>query len=141
MSEPSPITIDSVSLDPYLQWIDEFSTGSDLVGQQETISITGALVVQASAQQAGRLMTLQTNTMEGDTNSFAGVLTRAQVNALRTLAATPGAVYVVTMPDGRTFNVMFRRSGNAAVDATQILFQVPIDDGDWYSVTINLIQV
>lgn len=133
-----PITIGSVTLVSDLQWIDEFGQGSDLVGQQETITITGALVVQASAQQAGRLMTLQTgNSADG----YWGILTRAQVNALRTLAATPGAVYTVTLNDGRTFSAMFRRSNTAAVAATPILFYDPQVDADWYAVTINLILV
>jgi len=133
-----PITIGSVSLPSDLVWIDEFGQGSDLVGQIETVSVTGALIIQASAQQAGRLMTLQTG---NDGDEYWGVLTRAQVNAVKALADTPGETYAVVLNDGRTFTAMFRRSNTAAVVASPILFYDPQIDTDWYAVTINLILV
>lgn len=133
-----PITIGSITLPSDLVWIDEFGQGSDLVGQIETVSVTGALIIQASAQQAGRLMTLQTG---NDGDEYWGVLTRAQVNAVKALADTPGATYAVVLNDGRTFTAMFRRSNTAAVVASPILFYDPQIDTDWYAVTINLILV
>lgn len=137
------ITIGSVTLVSDLKWIDEFGQGSDLVGQIETVSSTGALIIQASAQQAGRLMTLQTVSSGPGFGSqqYAGVLTRAQVTALKALADVPGATYAVVLNDGRTFNAMFRRANTAAVVADPIIFYDPLTDTDWYSVTINLILV
>jgi hypothetical protein len=120
-----------------LQWIDEFSAGSDLVAQSEQFTITGSMVVQASAQQAGRFVTLQ-GRAEGE-NAFA-VLTRAQVLALRALAATPGAIYTLTLCDGREMDVMFRRE-NPAIEAEAWPFKAPQESSDFYLCTINLIQV
>jgi hypothetical protein len=135
---PDTITLGTVSgLSGDMQWIDEFTGGSDLVGQVETATITGALIVQASAQQAGRRITLQ-GRMDGD-KGF-GILTRAQIEALREIAAVPGAVYELTMPDGREFNVMFRRE-NPAVEAEPLKHIWPAEDADKYTCTINLIQV
>ncbi|MBN8887600.1 MAG: hypothetical protein J0I77_17885 [Rudaea sp.] len=133
-----PFSIGTVTLDTELQWIDEFDQGSDLVGQTETISITGALIIQASAQQAGRAMTLQSGS-SGD--QFWGPLTRAQVNALKALADVPGATYPVVLSDGRSFTAMFRRAGKAAVTAAPITFYDPPSDSDYYNVTIYLILV
>ncbi|MCQ4165143.1 hypothetical protein [Tahibacter harae] len=135
---PDFISISTVTdLPPDLQWIDEYAAGSDLVGQEETYTLTGALVVQASARQSGRLITLQ-GRLEGDIG-FAP-LTRAQVDALRVLAAVPGAIYTLTLADGRTFPVMFRRE-NPAVRAEPLKHVEPAEPGDYYFCTINLIQV
>jgi len=134
-----PIVIGSLSLPRDLAWIDEFDAGSDLVRQQETVTLTGALIVQASAQQAGRAMTLQTTSISG--NQFCGSLTRAQVIALKALADVPGATYALTFSDGRTFTVMFRRGSRAAVAATRQIFMEDFSGDEFYSVVINLILV
>ena len=41
--------LDDLELPADLQWIDEYDDSADLVGQEQTVSITGALIVQASA--------------------------------------------------------------------------------------------
>lgn len=120
-----------------LQWIDEFGDGSDLVAHEETYSITGALIVQASAKQAGRRLTLQGRR---DGNTVFGVLTREQVDALRALAAVPGATYTLTFPDGREFSVMFRRD-SAAVEAEPLFHIWPPEPGDLYLPTLKFLQV
>lgn len=131
------ITLDTLHLTGDLQWTDEYAAGSDLVGQVVSYSITGAQIIHASAQQAGRKMTLVG--ADGG-NGFVG-LSRADIDSLRTLAATPGAVYNVTLTDGRTFNVSFSRDGGPAVEATRIKDNWPHADTDWYLVTIRLIMV
>ncbi len=137
MSMSDYTTIGSVQLPPDLHWIDEFGTGSDLVGMVVQTTITGALVIQSGAQQAGRLITLvgQRNGNEG----YAPI-TRAQVDALRALAAAPGATYTLTFSDGRTFDVVFRRDG-VAVEADPLRIIEGADDDDLYFPTIRLMQV
>lgn len=132
------ITLDAVQLPPDLDWTDQFGTGSDLVGQAVAITITGALVVQVNAQQAGRRITLQ-GRAEGS-SGFAPV-TLAQVKSLRVLAAVAGATYTLTFSDGRTYTVMFRRDDGAAVEATPLKIIDPPDDADLYYPTIRLLQV
>ena len=131
-------TIGALELPGDLQWIDEFAAGSDLVGQVETVSITGALIVQANAQQAGRKLTLQ-GRMESNVG-FAPI-TLAVLKSLRALAAVPGAVYTVTLLDGRTFSAMFRRGDGPAVEADPMKNIAPLDDADYYLPTIRMILV
>ena len=121
-----------------LQWQDEFAEGSDLVGQAERITITGALVIQASAQQAGRRMTLVGGS---DGNNHWGAITRAEVEALRAIAAVPGEEYDVALPDGREFRAVFSREGGAAITATPIQHKVPHLSSDLYIPTIRLVLV
>lgn len=132
------ITLGALSLTGDLQWIDEYATGSDLVGQQVTTSVTGAQIIQASAQQAGRKVTLQ-GQMSGR-DGF-GAITRAQVDALRALAATPGTVYTLTLTDGRAFACVFRRDDGAAVEAAPLKHVWPPQPDDLYFPTIRLILV
>lgn len=132
------ITLGPLTLSEDLQWVDEYDDGSDLVGQQETVSITGAVIVQASAQQAGRKVTLQG---KRESNTGFGAMTRAQIESLRGLAATPGEIYTLTLTDGRTFSVMFRRSDGPAVAAEPLKFIQPVADDDLYFPTIRLIMV
>lgn len=132
------ITLGGVTLPEDLQWIDEYADGSDLVGQVAEPSITGALMIQASAQQAGRKMTLQ-GRLEGQVG-FAAV-PRSVIDSLRTLAATPAAVYSITIADGRAFSVIFRRSDGPAIEATPIKHIAPVQSDDWYFPTIRLLMV
>ena len=132
------ITLGSVQISGDLEWVDEFAAGSDLVGQTVTYTVTGAQIIQASAQQAGRRVTLAASE-EG--NSVAGALTRAQIDSLRALAAVAGAVYSLTLTDGRTFNVSFRRDDGPAVEARPFYFRWPVQSTDYYIPTIRLIMV
>lgn len=121
-----------------LHWQDEYAEGSDLVGQDERVTITGALVIQASAQQAGRRMTLVGGQ---DSTGYWGCITRTEVEALRALAAVPGAVYTVVLPDGRSFDAVFRRDGGAAVEATPMAVKTPMAASDLYIPTLRLVLV
>lgn len=135
------VTIGSVVLSGSgadLFWQDEFAEGSDLVGQDERVTITGALVIQSSAQQAGRRMTLVGGQ---DGRGYYGCITRVEVEALRTLAATPGEVFQITLADGRQFEAMFRRDQGAAVEANPLAVRTPPEDTDLYMPTIRLVLV
>lgn len=132
------ITIGSVVIDEASLpvWVDEFGRGSDLVGQIQTVSVTGSLVFQASAQQAGRPMTLQ-GRREG--NRVIGAITRAQLTALHALSQVPDATYTVVLHDGREFEARFRRADGPAVEGEDVLDQQPVDSGDWLIPTIRLV--
>ena len=132
------ITIGPLTISADLQWIDEFADGSDLVGQVVTTSIRGAQIVQASAQQAGRRVTLQ-GRLEG--NAGFGVVTRGEIEQLRALAAVPAAIYPLTLGDGRMFTCMFRRSDGPAVEAESLRHIVPPEPGDLCFPTIRLMLV
>lgn len=132
------ITLGGITLPEDLQWIDEFADGSDLVGQEVRTTITGALVIQASAQQAGRKLTLQ-GRLEGS-EGFTAV-SRGLIDDLRVLAAIPAAVYAITLADGRTFDVVFRRDGGPAIEAAPLKHIAPAQADDLYFPTIRLMMV
>jgi hypothetical protein len=137
-----PLTIGGLTLSGVagsgedLRWIDEFADGSDLVGQSERVTITGALVIQASAQQSGRRMTLEGG---NDAGEYFGVITRAEVEALRELAAEPGEIYEVVLPDGREFEAVFSRASGPAVEASPLRHIVPHQAADLYIPTLRLV--
>lgn len=134
------LTIGSVVIDngSLPQWIDEFGDGSDLVGMVSRVSITGASIHQASAQQSGRLMTLQ-GRREGD--RLYGAITRAQAAALHTLSQEPGEEFTVILHDGREFQALFRRDAGPAVEAEPIFDLHPAVDADLCIPTIRLVLV
>lgn len=131
------ITLGTLQLTGDLQWVDEFDAGSDLVGAVTTVSVTGAQIIQASAQQAGRRVTLAGRQ---DGEDFVG-LRRGEVEALRALSQNVGSAYQLTLTDDRRFDVMFRRDDGPAVSAARVRFSWPDQATDWYIPTIRLVMV
>jgi hypothetical protein len=128
--------LDSIVLSDDLEWTDEFTWLP--TAQQVEIACSGAVIVEESAQLAGRPITLQ-GRMEGNVG-FA-LMPRATVIALRALAATPRSTpMTLTLADGRTFSVLFRHA-DGAVEAQAMRHIVPHLDTDWYAVTLRLMQV
>lgn len=113
------ITLGAIALPPDLQWADEFSWVA--LGMTAKTSLTGAEIVQSGALQAGRPITLQGGT------DFAW-LDYATVEALRTQATAAGAVYPLTLPDGRTFQVRYRCE-DTPVEGTPVLHRATPDTG------------
>ena len=131
------ITLASVTLPGDMQWIDEFDWTA--VTQQVEISTAGSLLVEASKQLAGRPITLQAPLSGGI--AFA-LPTRAVVKALQALADTAtDTPMLLTLDDGRTFNVRFDYSHGTPVEAAPIKHIVPQDDADLYTLTLRLMQV
>lgn len=127
------VVLDSASLPV---WVDEFGRGSDLVGQVQQISLTGAPIYQVSAQQSGRYLTLQ-GRREG--NRVIGAVTRSELNALRALSQVPGATYTVVLHDGREFEAKFRRSDGPAVEGEDVLDMQPVEVEDLLIPTIRMV--
>ena len=123
----------TITLPADMHWSDEYAWLP--TAQQTEVAFDGALIVQESAQLAGRPVTL-----EGGV-TFAWI-DRATLESLRTLASTPRDMpMVLTLLDGRAFNVLFRHGATPAVDAKPILDIVPFADGDAYALTLRLLQV
>lgn len=111
-------------------WTDEFSWPTVIKSTEYTL--TGALVVDSGQRLAGRPITLA----GGDDH---GWVTRATIDALRTLASALPGQYVLTLADERSFNVVF-----APEDAIQAesVFTVADPGADWwYIATVKLIEV
>lgn len=93
--------LDTVQLPRGLIWVDEFDWQP--VEAAAEYSLTGALIYDSAVRQKGRPITLRAD-------DDAGWMRRDVAQAVNALAATPGAVYVLTLADGRLFNVSFAPS-------------------------------
>ena len=114
------ITLETLTLPPYLHWEDEFTWSP--VAQSEEYSTSGALLLDISIKQAGRPMTLV-----GDDHR--GFISRSDLLALQTLADAHKEMAIDY--HGRAFTVRFRYEG-AAVTAEQIIPRIPPKDTDRY---------
>lgn len=132
------IQLDTITLPADMEWTDEFTWLP--TAQQIEFAGNGALIIEESAQLAGRPITLE-GRMEGRIG-FA-LVPRATVSALRALAATPrNAPLALALEDGRSFNVMFRHgTDGAAVEAHAMKHIAPHEDADLYAITLRLMQV
>jgi hypothetical protein len=132
-----PNSLHIYTLPDDLQWVDEFTWLP--VAQQVEVTFGGSVIVEESAQLAGRPITLQSGQ---DRAGYFGMATRELVTDLRALAASPLAgPIVLTLEDGRTFNVRFRYGDGAAVEATPWKPYGAYVAGDYYSLTLRLMQV
>lgn len=120
----------NVALPADMVWTDEFTWPTVIKSTEYTL--TGALVVDSGQRLAGRPITL------AGAEDY-GWITRATVDALRTLASALPGEFVLTLADARAFNVVF--APDEPIAAQPI---VPIADPGadwWYIVTVKLIEV
>lgn len=126
------MTLDTVTLPLGLLWADEYNWHA--VGQKSAYTLTGALVVESAGKQAGRHITLAGG-------EDYGWVQRATLDALYALAAIPGKVMTLTLPDARTYQVMFRHHDEGAISAEALLQKCIQAADDYYVVTIYLMAV
>ncbi|HGM6050621.1 TPA: hypothetical protein ACOEPG_000408 [Stenotrophomonas maltophilia] len=135
------ILLAGIELPADLQWTDEFTAWR--VGQQVRNSLNGAMIVQESARQAGRPITLQTTR---DGTAYVGVVALSTVRALQ---ASEGEARLspleLVMPahngGDRTFQVRWRRVDGPAIEVEPTRFAVPALDSDLFSITLRLMTV
>lgn len=112
---------------PDLLWPDEFSWQA--VEQRTQYSITGALIVEASAKQAGRPITLQSGAW----------FTRETLETLRAWAALPAESFTLVYR-GTTLTVAFDHQRGAIT--AEALFEVcDPDSADEIRATLRFIEV
>lgn len=141
----TPVT--TVTLPDDLVWVDEFQWSP--IVQQADSAIDGSLILQESTLLAGRPITL----VGGQNYAWAS---RTTVLALKALAdAATDTDYLLTLNDGSTYRVRFRRSSpsqaltggssgsNNALPftATPVVPYADPADADNYVITINLFVV
>ncbi len=132
------ISLAGIELPADLNWSDEFTAWK--VGQAISTSLTGARIVQESALQGGRPITLESQ-QEG--NNWVAVVPLAVLRDLQALEAVPRATpMLLTVPahnsGSRSFNVLWRRSDGAALEAKPIKFIAPASDRDFFAITLRL---
>lgn len=127
------LTIDAITLPPDLVWADELNW-TPIKAQQE-YSLGGTLVIQEAESLAGRPITL----VSGE--DFAWVQ-RFNVLALLAKASTlNNPTMLLTLGDGRAYNVKFDRSADDPVKAEALLPGKGPVGTDYYKITLKLIQV
>lgn len=135
------IVLAGIELPADLQWTDEFTAWK--VGQQARTSLTGALIVQESARQAGRPITLQTTR---DGTAYVGVVSLPVLRALQASESEARlAPLDLVMPahnsGERSFQVRWRRTDGPAIEVDPTRFAVPALDADFFSITLRLMTV
>lgn len=135
-------TLAGIELPDDLQWADEFTAWK--VGQVLSHSLTGALIVQEAALQAGRHVTLQSQDLGG--GKYVAPVTLDILNALLANEAVAGSAPMpLVLPTSgggtRTLSVRWRRADGPAIEARPLTFKVPAEPGDLYLITLRLIQV
>ncbi|HIE4128094.1 TPA: hypothetical protein ACXOGX_000895 [Stenotrophomonas maltophilia] len=135
------IMLAGIELPADLQWTDEFTAWR--VGQQVRNSLNGAMIVQESARQAGRPITLQTTR---DGTAYVGVVALPIVRALQASESearlSPLELVMPAHNGGdRTFQVRWRRVDGPAIEVEPTRFAVPALDSDLFSITLRLMTV
>ncbi|GAA4650994.1 hypothetical protein GCM10023116_32770 [Kistimonas scapharcae] len=125
------MTLDDIELPDDLLWVNEYQWQP--VAQETERTLTGALLVQEQAKRYGQEIELA--------GEQSGWVSRSTVEALKMLEAEVGKVMTLTLPDTRTFQVIFDRSNGAAVEARQVLPYAYPDNDYLYSLTIRLLTV
>ncbi|MGL5948231.1 MAG: hypothetical protein ACRCYV_04105 [Aeromonas sp.] len=125
----SDITLDNILLPDDLDWPDEFAWSP--VWQSITPTLTGALIVEESAQAHGRPITLVS-----ESTSWCP---RATVEALYNLAARVNAPMTLRLR-GQNYRVIWRR--DAGGFTAKQLYRLADPDGHFpYEITLNLLEV
>lgn len=121
--------LDNLTLPTDLIWVDEFDWSP--IEQTQTYSITGALIIESGTKQAGRIITLK-----GDNNS--GLASRATIKNL--YEKLNDASMILTLNDGRTFNVVFNHKSKP-IESKQWIDYSLQDDADLYTVNLSFLTI
>lgn len=123
--------LDTLSLPAGLHWADEHAYSP--VAQTVRRPLDGSLVVYYAPLAAGRPITLAS----GEDH---GWMRRSTVDALAVLAASPGAVYTLTLR-GIDHRVMFRHHEPPTFEARPLWPLANPGPDDWYLATLKLMTV
>lgn len=121
----------SVTLPDDLLWADEHAWTPAVAAV--SYLLTGALLIESAARQAGRPITL----VGRDDMAW---VTRALVNTLYSWAAVPNRRFELTFADGRSFSVAFRHA-ETAIDAEPVLGFPARNDSAFYRLTLRLMEI
>lgn len=123
-------TVTFITLPDALEWVDEYQWAG--VEQDVQRMVGGGMIVSEAAVLSGRPITL----VSGESVW----VTKTVLDQIQTFANTAGKVMNLTLPDARTFIVMFDRE-KTALEAKPVWRQNVQDPGNFYIVTINLMEV
>lgn len=120
-----------IELDVQHEWTDEY--GWSPIEQTQERTLSGKLIIQQGVKVHGRPITLASN---------GGAWTPLSVvRQLEALRDQTGLVMPLTLPDGRTFSVVFNYEGGPPLEAVQVHRRVNPPPDYPYNVTLRLITV
>ena len=120
-----------ITLPDDLEWVVEFDW--DTVRQDVQPTFGGGIVVSENTVSAGRLITL----VSGD-NIWVTKLVLLQVY---TMLNNSDKQMTLTLPDARTFTVMFKRDDGKPIEAKPVWRKTTQTTTDYYTLTIKLMEV
>ena len=111
-------------------WTDEYAWTP--IGQSAEIDIHGGLVVEyLSPNHDGRPITLNL-----------GWIRKTTLSALEALRnSDPQEIMTLTLPDGRTFDVLWRHHDSTPIDAQPVTDFAISADTDFYEASLRLMEV
>jgi len=121
-----------VTLPDDLYWSDEFAWNP--VRQAEDHSLTGALVIDNGALQAGRPITLRPE------DRSSAWLPRSTVEQLRVWATDP-TIQMALLLGSTVHLVIWRHQEPPALSAEPVVHYADIAAGDWYLTTLKFQKV
>jgi hypothetical protein len=121
----------TLTLHKDLLWVDEHQWHP--IEQTAQRTVTGALILSVSDKVGGRPIPLQP---EDDRSAW---MTLATLNALRNWAAVKGKTMTLTL-SGVAYPVVFRHHDGVAVEATKVVHYDDQQPGDWYRITLRLME-
>ncbi len=121
----------SLALPDDLNWVDEHAWTAATARVEYLL--TGALLIESAARQAGRPITLSA------APDLAWV-PRSTIDQLHQLAQAPQRRLRLALPDGRTLNAAFRHA-DGALEAEPVLGFASASPDAWYRLTLRLIEV
>lgn len=122
-------TLNALAIPGDLLWTDEFNWNP--VERATEYSLSGALVVDVGERLAGRPITLESQ-------DDGGWVPRSTLVSLYAMAGNKTLAIVLTLGDGRTFNVSF---AEPPFEAEQVIGYSDPVDATWYRLKLNLIEV
>ena len=121
---------DTIVLPESLEWVDEYEWSD--VKQDIQATIGGNLVISESVVTKGRPIKL----IGGDSVW----IDKTTLDELMVLVNIVDKVYTLTLPDARTFQVVFDRSSQAVI-AKPVFRQITQAVDASYTITLNLMEV
>jgi hypothetical protein len=123
--------VTSITLPDDLEWTDEYDW--DTIRQDVQPMIGGGMIVSESVVTAGRPFTL----VSGE-NVW---VTKTTLDQIYVLANALDKQLTLTLPDARTFTVMFRRDSEKAYEAKPVWRKTIQSSSDNYTLTLRLMEV
>lgn len=126
------ILVNAISLPADLYWSNEFSWSP--ITARETISVTGAAIIQRGKRLDGRRI----NLTSGDETAW---VTRERLDALEALRNTKPESVLLKFADGREYTVIFNDVDGQSIEAEAMQPGKVPAPSDLFRVKLNFLEV